>query len=82
MASGMRRARSWVVVTSVWAYALILPAHASPADGTWLLKGKLALQITDCQGALCGRIVWLRNPALRTPAMCGRPMTTALHPRP
>jgi len=55
-------------------------AQASPADGTWLLRDKLAIQISDCEGGLCGRIVWLRNPALRTPAMCGRTIVWGLVP--
>jgi uncharacterized protein (DUF2147 family) len=55
-------------------------AHASPADGTWLLRDKLAIQISDCEGGLCGRIVWLKNPALRTPAMCGRTIVWGLVP--
>src|SRR5438045_4464354 len=39
------------------------PAAASAVDGTWLLAGRVAIAISDCQGGICGRIVWLRNPA-------------------
>jgi uncharacterized protein (DUF2147 family) len=41
-------------------------------DGTWLVSQRVAFDIYPCQNALCGRIVWLRNPALRTTDMCGR----------
>ena len=47
-------------------------ANASQADGIWLLKGKVAVRISDCGRELCGQVVWLNNPALRTPEMCGR----------
>jgi uncharacterized protein (DUF2147 family) len=56
------------------------PAAASAIDGTWLLAGRVAIAISDCQGAICGRIVWLRNPALRTPDMCGRTIVWGLVP--
>ena len=49
-------------------------ARAEPAvpDGTWLVSQRVALDIFPCRNALCGRIAWLRNPALRTAEMCGR----------
>ena len=32
------------------------------ADGAWLIVGTgAALEIFDCTGLLCGRIVWLRK---------------------
>ena len=48
--------------------------RAEPAvpDGTWLVNQRVAFDVFSCQNALCGRIVWLRNPALRTSEMCGR----------
>jgi uncharacterized protein (DUF2147 family) len=49
------------------------PARALAApEGVWSVGGKVAMQVFDCSGLLCGRIVWLRNPLLRTPQMCGR----------
>ena len=36
------------------------------------------LDVFPCQNALCGRIVWLRDPALRTPSMCGRTLIWGL----
>lgn len=41
-------------------------------EGSWIVSDRLAIQVFECNAMLCGRIVWLRNPALRTPAMCGR----------
>jgi uncharacterized protein (DUF2147 family) len=41
-------------------------------DGTWLVAERVAFDIFPCRDALCGKITWLRNPALRTPEMCGR----------
>jgi uncharacterized protein (DUF2147 family) len=67
-----------ILAALVWIGAVVPVAHASPADGTWLLQDKMAIQISDCESALCGRIVWLRNPALRTPAMCGRTIVWGL----
>ena len=41
-------------------------------DGTWIVSQRVAFDIFPCKAALCGRIAWLRNPALRTAEMCGR----------
>jgi uncharacterized protein (DUF2147 family) len=41
-------------------------------DGTWLVNQRVAFDLFPCKNALCGRIVWLRNPMLRTAEMCGR----------
>jgi uncharacterized protein (DUF2147 family) len=37
---------------------------ASPAvpEGVWLIDGKAAVQIFNCDGLLCGRILWLQTP--------------------
>jgi uncharacterized protein (DUF2147 family) len=55
-------------------------ACAEPAvpDGTWLVSERVAFDIFPCKDALCGRIVWLRNPALRTSTMCGRTIVWGL----
>ena len=55
-------------------------ANASPLDGTWLVADRVAVDMSDCGGAVCGRIVWLRNPDLRTPQMCGRSIVWGLSP--
>jgi uncharacterized protein (DUF2147 family) len=71
------------------------PATAIP-EGVWLMDNKVAFQIFDCAGLVCGRIVWLakpRNaagvldqdknnpdPALRGRPLCGLTMLWNLHP--
>lgn len=49
---------------------LLIACHSRPAfpqvpEGTWLLANRVAVQVFDCSGQLCGRIVWLVRP--RTP---------------
>lgn len=70
----------WVLAALAWTCAVMPAAYASPADGTWLLRDKLAIQISECRNTLCGRIVWLRNAAQRTPEMCGRTIVWGLEP--
>src|ERR1700704_7090317 len=55
---------------------------AEPAvpDGIWLVNQRVAFDVFSCQSTLCGRIVWLRNPALRTSEMCGRTIIWGLTP--
>lgn len=41
--------------------ALLRPAGATALDrSVWLIDSRVAIQIFDCSGLLCGRIVWLR----------------------
>jgi uncharacterized protein (DUF2147 family) len=47
-------------------------AEAWRPEGSWIVSDRVAVELFDCSARLCGRIVWLRNPALRTAAMCGR----------
>jgi uncharacterized protein (DUF2147 family) len=37
-------------------------ASAEVPEGVWLIKGEAAVQIFDCNGLLCGRILWLQAP--------------------
>jgi uncharacterized protein (DUF2147 family) len=75
-----------------------IPAAAQPAvpEGVWRIDGKAAVQIYDCAGLMCGRVVWLlaprnalgeldrdlRNPdpALRQRQLCGLTMLSNLRP--
>jgi uncharacterized protein (DUF2147 family) len=41
-----------------------------PADGQWMIRN-LVINIFDCADLVCGRIVWLGEPAKRT-SQCGR----------
>jgi hypothetical protein len=62
-------------------------ASAAVPQGVWMVDGKAALQIYDCNGLMCGRLRWLDeprdvrgepkhdknnpDPALRQRALCG-----------
>ncbi len=37
-------------------------AAAAVPTGVWLMGTKVAIQIFDCSGMLCGRIIWLKEP--------------------
>ena len=80
------------------ALSAAIPAAAAAAvpDGVWLIDGKAAVQVYDCAGLMCGRIVWLKvprnplgqldrdkrnpDPALRQRQLCG--LTTLRDLRP
>jgi uncharacterized protein (DUF2147 family) len=71
-------------------------ALAGIPQGVWLFDGKAAVDIFDCEGQLCGRIVWLRvplnllgqldrdknnpDPALRQRELCGQTIIWGLRP--
>jgi uncharacterized protein (DUF2147 family) len=38
------------------------PARAAIPQGVWLIDQKAAVQIFDCEGLMCGRILWLFKP--------------------
>ena len=62
---------------------LMLVIHGRPAssevpDGTWLFANRVAVEVFECSGLVCGRIVWLLRP--RTPA--GQPDVDRLNPDP
>jgi uncharacterized protein (DUF2147 family) len=54
------------------------PASSEVPEGTWLLANRVAVQVFECSGLLCGKIVWLVRP--RTPA--GQPDVDRLNPDP
>src|ERR1700745_758411 len=54
------------------------PASSEVPEGTWLLANRVAIQVFECSGLLCGKIVWLGRP--RTPA--GQPDVDRLNPDP
>ena len=41
------------------------PASSAVPDGTWLFANRVAVEVFECSGLVCGRIVWLLRP--RTP---------------
>jgi uncharacterized protein (DUF2147 family) len=71
-------------------------AWAAVPQGVWLIDAKVAVQIFDCEGLLCGRILWLQtprdpqgqldqdknnpDPALRHRRLCGLTILWGLHP--
>lgn len=59
----------------------VLPAGPGSAEvpvGTWLLANRVAVEVFECGGLVCGRIVWMVRP--RTPD--GRPDVDRLNPDP
>lgn len=70
------------VLRAICAVLLLLVVYSRPAScevpkGTWLLANRVAMQVFDCSGLLCGKIVWLARP--RT---TGRPDVDHLNPDP
>jgi uncharacterized protein (DUF2147 family) len=51
-------------------------AEASPVDGAWIIRD-LVLDIFDCDSLVCGRIVWIKDPARRS-SQCGRTIVWGL----
>jgi uncharacterized protein (DUF2147 family) len=52
-----------LALCAVAALAAASPAVAADPNGTWLTEpGTSRIRIADCGGALCGTIVWLRDP--------------------
>lgn len=55
---------------AMYAALLLIVLHIRPAssevpEGIWLLANRVAVQVFECNGQLCGKIVWLVRP--RTP---------------
>lgn len=56
--------KSAIALVSLAAAALTLPAAAQASNpaGIWIdHTGRAAIEITDCAGKLCGKIVWLKE---------------------
>jgi len=76
--------------------ALADPPKAVDPKGEWLLDGRVVIQVFDCSGALCGRVLWLQVPrdaqdqlkldknnpnlALRSREICGLTILWNLQP--
>ena len=78
--TSMHQLAAGLLLIAVYAGTGCAAAHAdaSVPEGTWMIADRVALQTFDCDGLLCGKVVWLRNPALRTTAMCGRTIVWGL----
>jgi uncharacterized protein (DUF2147 family) len=80
-ADWLRRAAraAWLVIALS---SLAVPGTAASAmdpDGTWFIDGTGgAVQIFDCDGLLCGRIIWLWTPR----DIAGRPTSDQKNPDP
>ena len=59
---------------------VVSAARAETPDGIWLVEHKAAVRLYACEQALCGSVVWLRRPSLRTSGMCGRVIIWGLQP--
>ena len=71
-----RAARAALLVIGVSSFTVpgIGVSATLPVDGAWLIDGTgAAVQIFDCSGQLCGRIVWLR---MARDSVGGWPATT------
>ena len=79
----LRPQLNWLGVSAIAAALLLSLLHtrsASPAEpeGIWMLANRVAVQVFDCSGHLCGKIVWLLRP--RTPT--GHPDLDIRNPNP
>lgn len=90
----------WGLTPIVLTIALLCPlqVRSQPAvpQGVWLMDGRVAVQIFDCERLMCGRIIWLEvprdpqgmldrdkknpDPALRERKLCGLTVLWGLHP--
>ena len=92
----LRRCASLLAAVITLSAAIPVTASAAVPEGVWLIDGKAAVQVYDCAGLMCGRIVWLKvprnrlgeldrdkrnpDPALRQRQLCG--LTTLRDLRP
>ena len=88
----------WCVALAISDWFLTAPALAQTTTphGVWLMDGRVAVETYDCDGLMCGRIVWLAvprdaegvldadknnpNPVLRERPLCGLSILWNLHP--
>jgi uncharacterized protein (DUF2147 family) len=94
-----RAARAALLVIALTSFAVLGTAVSAmgPADGAWFIDGTgVAVQIFDCSGLLCGRIIWLEkardtagrlardnrnpDPVLRERPLCGLTVIQGLQP--
>ena len=91
------RAALMVITLSSFAVPGAAVLAMVPADGVWFIDGTgAAVQIFDCSGLLCGRIIWLEkardtagrlarddknpDPIFRQRALCGLTVLQGLQP--
>jgi hypothetical protein len=86
-----------VITLSSFAVPGVAVLARVPADGVWFIDGTgAAVQIFDCNGLLCGRIIWLQkardtagrlarddnnpDPIFRQRPLCGLTVLQGLQP--
>jgi uncharacterized protein (DUF2147 family) len=57
------------------------PAAAATVEGTWIVNDNVALNVFECGGRFCARIVWVRDAARRS-TQCGRTIAWGLQAKP
>jgi uncharacterized protein (DUF2147 family) len=73
----MRRANGIILAIAAIGLATSLAsAAASPVDGCWVIRD-LVLDIFNCEGSICGRVAWTKNPQQRQ-GVCGRTIVWGL----
>lgn len=76
-----------LAATAMAGIASARPAAAEAPQGVWLIDGEAAVEIFNCSGLICGRLLWLQapldpggqlkrdkknpDPALRERELCG-----------
>jgi uncharacterized protein (DUF2147 family) len=74
----MTRTRLAPIALAIGISAFAVPANAQSPAGVWLTKDQDAhVRIADCGGAICGTIVWLKEPIDRE---TGKPPTDGHNP--
>ena len=51
-----------VLCAAIFVAVASAPASAAIPEGVWLLDGKVAVRIFECDSLMCGSIVWLQIP--------------------
>jgi len=65
--------RGTALAMAIGSGLLIGPAFAGDPTGTWLTEGgKSRVRVANCGGALCGTVIWLKDPNDRD---TGQPVT-------
>jgi len=75
------RSETHPALRAICAVLLLLVVYSRPAscevpELTWLLANRVAIQVFDCSGLPCGKIVWLARPRTQL----GGPMLTISTP--
>ncbi|MEA2790157.1 MAG: hypothetical protein QOG73_2563 [Acetobacteraceae bacterium] len=68
----------WVAISATIAGMIIPAAVASEVEGAWAVQD-LILQLYSCQGSVCGRVAWTKDPHRRQ-TDCGRTIVWGLTP--